>query len=198
MEEVVKRINGRMFSVTAVLGWLGVGAHGVWEMAEENAGDDWEVPYLMLLISLFIAAAATVAFCSTLSHSSQRPAVRTAGIGVGVLAVASSAFAWATPLWATILAISCTLFAVAAPAKVRPGLVALAAAQLVGMAVMFAAVAAEIGRRDSYGDYPVAFDLGNTTIAVGTVLGLALLAQIGGTTPGEPAIQAQRRHHASV
>ena len=117
---------------------------------------------------------------------------------MGVLAVLSSAVAWAMPLWATLLAISCTLFALDAPAKVRPGMLALAGAQLVGMAVMFAAITAELGRRDSYGDYPAAFGLGNTTIAVGAVLGLALLARISGTTPDKPAIEAQRRHHASV
>ncbi|NNE94961.1 MAG: hypothetical protein HKN24_02940 [Acidimicrobiales bacterium] len=194
----MKRIDGRLISAAAVLGWVGVGAYGVWEMAGEHTGDSWQVPYLLFSISLFIAVAATVAFCWTLSHSSMRPTLRAVGIGVGVLAVVSSAVAWAMPLWATLLAISCTLFAVAAPAKVRSGMVALAGAQLVGMTVMFAAITAELGRRDSYGDYPVAFGLGNTTIGVGTVLGLALLTRIAGTTPDKPAIKAQRPHHASV
>ena len=40
----------------------------------------------------------------------------------------------------------------------------LAAATVVGMAVMIVAIEAEIGREDSYGDYPATFGLGNTTI----------------------------------
>ena len=39
----MERIDGRTFSGGAVLGWLSVGAYGVWEIASEAAGEGGEI-----------------------------------------------------------------------------------------------------------------------------------------------------------
>jgi hypothetical protein len=177
-----------MFSAAAMLGWVGVGAYGIWAMAREEAGDGWERPFQMFAVSLFLAVGSTIAATWLYLRLTQNLTLGTVGAGLGAITVASSVVAWALPLWATLLAISCTLPVVAAPHRIRPGLAVLAGAQFVGMAAMFAAIAAEVGRQDSYGDYPVAFGLGNTTIAAGSVLGLAMLAREGRSPRREPAI----------
>jgi hypothetical protein len=53
--------------------------------------------------------------------------------------------------------------------------VLLAGAQLLGMAFLFAGMAAEVGRVDEYGDYPAAFGIGLAVTAVATIVSLYLL-----------------------
>ncbi len=91
--------------------------------------------------------------------------------------------AWALPLWMTLIAVSLVLFAVAAPPDMRPRLGIVAAAQIAGMAVMYVAVIAEVGRQDSYGDYPAAFGVGLVVTAVLSALGLASFARTGSSIP---------------
>lgn len=187
-----------MILAAAVLGWVGVGAYGIWEMAGEAAGDGWERPYQMFAVSLFLALGSTTAATWSFLRLTPSSTLRTVGAGLGTLTVACSVVAWALPLWATLLAISCTLLVVVAPRRIRPGLAVLAGAQFVGMAAMFAAIAAKVGRQDSYGDYPAAFGLGNTMIAAGSVLGLVMLAREGRSPRREPAITPSRDAPAHV
>lgn len=188
----MKRTSGLGHLAVAMLGWAGVGAYGVWEMSGEQAGDGWGRPYVLFSIALVVALAFSVAAAWNCTRAAARPGLHTVGLGVGVLAVLSSLVAWATPLWATLFAVSCAVLAAAAPRVHRTGLAVLAAAQLVGIAVMIAAIEAELGSRDSYGDYPAAFGLGNAVIAAGSVLGVALLARANSPVRSEPAKTVRR------
>lgn len=191
----MKRNNDRLILSVAMLGWVGVGAYGVWEIVKEDPDENWHTPYTLLMISLVLAVAFTTAATWGCSHATRRRGIRNAGLGLGVMAMASSLAAWAVPLWATLLAASCAVFAVVAPRDRRGGVTVLAAAQIVGMAVMLAAIQAEVGRRDSYGDYPAAFGIGKATIAAGSLLGLVTLARVAGSTWREPmrSVDAESR-----
>ena len=158
-------------ATVAGLGWLGVAIAGVWEIA---GGDS---PYLLFSITLMLAAVLSVAAVWWGTRNADRATLRLCGLGIGVLAVASSVVAWASPLWMTLLAITFAVWAVAAPRALRPGLATLAAAQLVGVGATIVAIESEVGPQNSYGDYPAAFGLGLLVTGVGSALGLAVLAR---------------------
>lgn len=96
-------------AIPAGLGWLGVAIAGVWEMA----GGAW--PYLLFAITLMLAAALSVAVAWSDIRETDRATLRRCGLGIGLLAVASTVVAWALPLWMTLLAITFAVWAVAAP-----------------------------------------------------------------------------------
>lgn len=173
----MEQVRGRMVVGGAVLGWLVVGAHGLLQIASEEASDDWEGPYLLFSIALFVGSGLTAVTAWTWSRRSERELLRRVGLGACALAVLSTVVAWALPLWMTTLAVSFALLAVASSQRARRGLAILAASQLVGMAVLFAALAAEVGPRDSYGDYPVAFGIGLVVTSAGSVIGLLHVLQ---------------------
>lgn len=184
--------------VAAAAGWIGVGIYGVWEMVGQEAGDGWKRPYVLFSASLLLALASTVAATWGSGDSNRRRTFRWAARGVGVVAVVSALVAWALPLWATLLAVSSALLAVAAPPRVRPGVAVLGAAQIAGMAVMIGAMEAEMGRQNSYGDYPAAFGLGTLLIAVGSVVGLSILARDASSTQWEPTATVGRDSPATI
>jgi hypothetical protein len=155
----------------AGLGWLGVAIAGVWEIA----GGDW--PYLLFSITLMLAAVLSVAAAWWGTREADRATLRRCGLGIGLLAAASTVVAWALPLWMTLLAVTFAVWAVAAPRALRPGLITLAAAQLVGMGAMIVAIKAEVGPQNSYGDYPAAFGVGLLVAGAGSALGLAVVAR---------------------
>jgi hypothetical protein len=190
--------NHRMLLSVAALGWLGVGAYGVWEMVGEEAGDAWQRPYLFFTIALVLAVGATTTVVRGYLEPLGHPRLRVVSGGVAMLAVASSMVAWAIPLWATLLTLSCVIVAFDARRHARSGLALLAAAPLVGMAAMFVASAAELGREDSYGDYPAAFGVGNATIAAGCLIGLAMLGFRCRTAASESTMHGRREEPAAV
>lgn len=176
------RNSVRMVVAGAILGWIGVGAYGVWQIADQESGEGWERPYLMFAVALILATALTLVAGWKASCDSARPMLRRFGIGVGALALASAlTVAWALPLWMTLIAVSLAMFAVAAPRDLRPTLGVVVAAQIAGMAAMYVAVIAEVGRQDSYGDYPAAFGVGLVVTAAVSALGLATFARAGST-----------------
>jgi hypothetical protein len=167
-----RRLNDiEQLATLAGLGWLGVVIAGVWAIA----GGDW--PYLLFSIALMLAAALSIATTWWGTRKSDRATVRLCGLGIGLLAVASTVVAWASPLWMTSLAIAFAVLACAAPRALRPGLATLAAAQLVGLGATIVAIETELGPQDSYGDHPAAFGVGLLVTGVGSALGLAVLAR---------------------
>ncbi len=168
----VSRLNPfEQLATVAGLGWLGVAVAGVWEIA----GGEW--PYLVYGVTLLLAAALSVATAWWAIHVDDRVALRWGGLGIGVLAVASTAVAWASPLWMTLLAITFAVWAAAAGDAMRPGLAILTAAQLIGLGAMIVAIRAELGPQNSYGDYPAGFGVGLLVAGIGSALGLAVLAR---------------------
>ena len=81
----------------------------------------------------------------------------------------------------TLLATSLAILTMAAPPDMRPGLATVAAGHIAGIVVTVVAIEAEIGRQDSYGDYPAASGLGVCAAAAGSALGMALLLRAART-----------------
>ena len=102
-----------------------------------------------------------------------------------MIADASTLVAWASPLWMTLLATSLALFAMVARPDLRAGLATVAAGHAAGIVVTVVAIEAELGRRDSYGDYPAAAGLGVAAAATGSALGMALLVRVHRTREGD-------------
>jgi hypothetical protein len=101
--------------------------------------------------------------------------LRIAGLIVGGLGCAFAAVgAWALPVWMTLLGSGLAMVAGAAEAGRRRVLILMAAGQLTGIAVLIAAIEAQIGRRDAYGDYPAAGG-----IAVLVVAAVMIAALVG-------------------
>ncbi len=159
----------------AGLGWLGVGIFGMWDVAKGDSGEG--LPYALFSIALLLAAVLTLAAAASCTQATDRVGLRRCGLGVGLIAVASTLVAWAGPLWMTLLATSLAVLAVAAPAAVRPALATVAAGHVAGIVATVAAINAEIGRQNSYGDYPAAAGLGVCVAAAGSVLGMLLLVR---------------------
>ena len=124
----MERIDGRTFSGAAVLGWLGVGAYGVWEIASEAAGEGGETPYVLFSIALFAAAALTIAIAWESTRGGGRSLLRRVGLGVCLLGLASTIAAWALPLWMTLFGVGFALVAAAAPRERQRGFWVLSAA----------------------------------------------------------------------
>ena len=166
------RLNDfEQLATLAGLGWLGVAVAGVWEIA----GGAW--PYLLFSITLMLSAVLSVAAVWWGTRGADRATLRLCGLGIALLAVASTVVAWAEVLWMTLLAITFAVWAVATPRALRPGLATLCAAQLLGVGAMIVALEAELGPQDSFGDYPAAFGVGLLVTGVGSALGLGVLAR---------------------
>ena len=162
----------RAFSSLACLAWLVVGGYGLREIVVKDTGDGWEVPYLIFTIALFLGALLTLAAVSQVSQHDGRSPMRVIGLVVGVVGLLSTLVVWALPLWMTLLAAGYALFAISGLRPWRRSVALLAVAQVLGMAAMFVGIAAEVGRRDEYGDYPAAFGIGIVVTAAATVVSL--------------------------
>lgn len=177
-------VRSWQLAVAAGAGWLGVGAFGGWWSAIDDDNGDGGV-YFLFSIVLMLSAVLTVAAAWSCTKATDRRTMRVCGLVFGVIAVASTVVAWAGPLWMTTLAISLGVSAAAAPRSMRPGLTGIAVGHILGIVVAIAAVEAKVGRQDSYGDYPVALDLGVLAAAAGTVVGLALVARAARASESE-------------
>ena len=162
----------RILTSLACLAWLVVGSYGLWGVVAEDSGDNWETPYLVFTIALFLGALLTTAAVWNVSQHEARSPMRMIGLCVCAVGQLSTLVAWALLLWMTLLAVGYALIAVSGANRWRRPVAFLAGAQLLGMAVMFVGIAAEVGRRDEYGDHPVAFGLGIIVTAAATVFSL--------------------------
>lgn len=165
----------RTLTSLASLAWLVVGGYGMWGILEEDSGDSWQTPYLIFASALVVGAALTVAAVWSVSRRDERSPTRAIGLGFCVVGLLSTLVAWALPLWMTMLAIGFAVVAVSGQGAWRRSVAFLAGAQLLGMAAMFVGIAAEVGRRDEYGDHPVAFGIGIVVTAAATAASLAHL-----------------------
>jgi len=165
----------RPLILLAALGWLVVGGYGVVEAIAEDSGDGWEIGYGIFAISLMLASILTVVAVAAVTRRSERTVLRSIGLVVCGVGVASTLVAWALPLWMTLFAIGFAIVAASVSEGMRRPVAALAAAQIVGMAALFAGMAAEIGPVDEYGDHPVAFAIGIVVTAIGTLVSLYLV-----------------------
>jgi hypothetical protein len=113
-----------------------------------------------------------------------------AGLIVSGVGVVATLVAWALPLWMTLLGAGFAMVAVASAPSERRVVTLLAAGQLIGMAALFVAIAAEVGEPDSYGDYPAA---GGIALIVTAVLTIAALVELTRTPAAHRLDQAMPR-----
>jgi hypothetical protein len=170
--------TGAMRRLTLVAGfaWLVVAGYGVREATVDDEGA-WRLAYLLFSIALLVGAAATVSLATLASRKSGRPRLRIAGLVVSGLGCALALVAWALPVWMTVLGVGFAIVAVSSAPRPRRALALLAAGHLVGVAVMFVGIAAEVGRRDEYGDYPAAGGIAVGVVAAMTIIALVQLGR---------------------
>jgi hypothetical protein len=162
----------RTLSSLASLAWIVVGGYGLWGILVEDTGDNWQTPYLVFASALLIGAALTVAAVWIVSRRDEPSTMRVIGLGVCVVGLLSTLVAWALPLWMTLLAIGFAVVAVSGQRPWQRPVALLAGAQLLGMAAMIVGIAVEVGRRDEYGDHPVAGSIGLVLTAGAAVVSL--------------------------
>jgi hypothetical protein len=139
-------------------------------------GDGWEAPYIIFTLALVVGATLTLGVGAQATRESARPRLRMAGLAVSALgAVASFIGAWALPLWMTLLGAGFAMLAAAAGSAQRRPLALLAVGQLAGIAVLIAAIEAEVGRVDEYGDYPLAGGIAVLFVAATAIVALLTL-----------------------
>jgi hypothetical protein len=163
-----------MLAATAGLAWLAVTWYGYREI-KDGDGDGGDGPYLVLTIGLIVGATLCVMASAWLTQQGGRRRLRMAGLIVSAVGVAATLVAWALPLWMTLLGVGFAMVAVASAPRERRVVTLLAAGQLIGMAALFVAIAAEVGEPDSYGDYPAA---GGIALIVTAVLTIAALVEL--------------------
>lgn len=163
----------RTLTLVAGFAWLVVAGYGVRSATVDDDGD-WELTYLVFSLALLVGVALSVTVATLATRQSDRPRLRMVGLVVSSLGGVASLVAWALPLWMTVLGVGFAMVAVASGPRQRRPLTLLAAGQLVGIAVLFAGIAAEVGRRDYWGDYPAAGG-----IAVGVVAAITIIALLG-------------------
>ncbi len=173
----------RTLTTIAGLAWLVVAGYGV-RTAIVDDGSDWELTYIVFSLALLVGAAASVAAATLATRRSGRPRLRMVGLVVSGLGGAAALVAWALPLWMTILGVGFAMVAVASEPRQRRAVALLAAGHLIGLAVLFAGIAAEVGRRDEWGDYPAAGGLALVVVAAITIFAVFGLAKSNGR-PGD-------------
>jgi hypothetical protein len=135
----------RTVRLAAVVAWAVVAGQAV-RGALVDDGDNWELPYELLVLALLVAAVLTVVVVAAVSSDSGRPRLRAAGLTVGALGVAAVIVgAWAVPLWTTTFAAGFGILALASAGRLRRVVGLLAAGQLAGVATQLALLTLGVG-----------------------------------------------------
>jgi len=162
----------RTMTLVAGLAWLVVAGYGL-RSGMVDDGDGWRVAYTIFNMALLVGTIISLGLAAWVTRESTRPRLRTAGLVVcGVGFLASIVGAWALPLWMTLLSAGLVVLMIAAAPPERRAVALLAAGQLIGMAVLLGGLILEIGRRDDYGDYPLAGGIALAVTAAITVVAL--------------------------
>lgn len=173
--------GARTLTLVGTVAWLVVAGYGVRSaVAEDDHG--WELTYTVFSVALLVGVVASVRIATLATRQSGRPRLRLVGLVISGLGGVAAVVAWALPLWMTILAVGFAVLTVASGSHQRRAVALMAAGQLVGLAVMFVGIAAEVGRRDEWGDYPAAGGIAVVVVALMTIIALFVLAR--GTETG--------------
>ncbi|MFO7700016.1 MAG: permease prefix domain 1-containing protein [Acidimicrobiia bacterium] len=148
-------------------GLLALIAGGFWLLAgvlenRTDRADDWEVYYLLFTIAVVVAGVLTVmAMIGLGKRAGGLGTVGMIGAAIASLGVLLSFVAWAGPLWMSLQGIGYLLIAIAVLRSdtivPRIGVMLVASAFLIGPILFVILAESEVGWRDSYGDYPLAW-----------------------------------------
>lgn len=132
-------------------------------------------PWLVLTSALMGALALTIVLLVGLQRRHNGLGVPgVVGIVLMGMATAASVLAWAFPLWGGLLAAGGLTYAAAMWNRgivPRGASLALGSGMIIGIGILVALSALEVGWRDSYGDYPAAWMTGVSVGMVITALG---------------------------
>ena len=168
--------GSRTLTLVGTVAWLVVAGYGVRSaVVEDDRG--WELTYTVFSVALLVGVAGSVGIATLVTRQSGRPRLRLVGLVISGLGGVSAVVAWALPLWMTILGVGFAVLTVASGSHQRRAVALMAAGQLVGPAVMFVGIAAELGRRDEWGDYPAAGGIAVVVVALMTIIALFVLAR---------------------
>lgn len=135
--------------------------------------EDWQIYYAIFSAAVLVAGVLGIFVLVGLNNRLGGLGIAgTAGVIVFGVGVALSIVAWAVPLWMAVQGVGLLIFGLAAMRRrIAPSspILALTYGPLLGVAVFFGITFAELGPTDSYGDYELAWIIGNT-------VGLAFIA----------------------
>lgn len=164
---------------TTRAGLFGLGAAVFWVVAALAYGlmvaqaDSWQGYYAVFSAAVLVAGVLTaLTLFGVKARHGGLGIMGSVGVWFYVVGVVLSALAWATPLWMGVQGIGLLAIALRVHGRdLAPKLATLVigGGLFVGVASSFILSVAEIGWRDSYGDYPLAW-------AIGAAVGLVLLA----------------------
>jgi hypothetical protein len=135
--------------------------------------DEWQPAYMAL--SAFILVGGVLGLLAMIGINKRMGGLGTVGmigLGIAALGVFTSIVAWAVFLWMSVQAVGYLVFGYAVLRRdIAPRTPTLLASSgfIVGSIAFVVANLLEVGWRDSYGDYPLAW-------AIGAVMGIVILA----------------------
>lgn len=178
-------IRAGTLALTSAAFWListGVVSLGLLADRSGNGDDPWLAVYLLLAMGVGVAGVLSVFVLVALGK--RHGGFGTPGMIGLVLAtvgvVVSIGITWASPLWMGVLGLGYLTFGTSmyrrdiAP---RIGSVLLSVGMLIGTAAFFVVDAAELGWKDSYGDYPLAWIISQMTGFILTGIAFAILGR---------------------
>jgi hypothetical protein len=179
--------------------WLGSAAIVLYSgfFTDESDGDIWQDIYLVF--SVLVLGAGILGLLAAIGVSKRHGGLGTLGTvglvitGVGVL---TSVIAWAIPLWMGLQGLGLLILGIVVWGRgMAPkwSTAFVAAGFPIGIVTFTVAVAAKLGERDEYGDYPQAWGLGTAVgvslVAIGLIgWGLWLRSEEPADIDGDPPI----------
>ena len=167
-------IRAGTFALTAAVFWLAAAV--TYGVTRASSGDDWQLGYAIFSITILVGGIlGLLAAVGVSKRLGGLGPLGMAGLVITGVGVVASTLAWAVPFWMGIQGIGLLVFGLAA---LRTGIAPkwstmfVSSGFLVGVITFIAANAAELGDKDSWGDYPDAWALGGAVGMVIVAIGL--------------------------
>ena len=170
--------------VGAGLLWIAVAALTIAARISENQSGAFdgteEAIWGVMTVAIITAGLLTLTEMVGIRHELGLEKAGVVGIGLVGLGTAAGSVAWAFPLWGGLMGIGMLIFSLPmirqgnAP---RSAAVAFGFGMLGGIALFILLDAIKLGPVDSYGDYPVAIEIGFVTMALVSAYGTILIGR---------------------
>ncbi len=178
------------FAAAAAVAWIMVpAAWGLAAVLDDGWGDSLSLLGVIGWVALGAAGLFMLLEIRGFEPPPRRRRLFQIGTAVHVVGVlAAIVMFWAVPFWGAIYAIAMVLYA-AAVRRIRLAATAIALGMVAGIASLVVLTALEVGTPDpQYGDYPIAWFTAHTVAAVGGAVGSILLRRVGETAPAQVTV----------